>query len=86
MGILPLQFKAGQDVKSLGLTGREIYSLDGLSDDFQPQGEVSVRVERQDGHSFTFQAIARLNTSVEVEYYRNGGILHTVLRRMVKGE
>jgi aconitate hydratase len=85
MGILPLQFKAGQDLRSLGLTGLEIYSVDGLSDDFQPQGEVSVRVERQDGCSFTFQAIARLNTSIEVEYYRNGGILHTVLRRMLKG-
>jgi aconitate hydratase len=84
MGILPLQFKDGQNMKSLGLTGREVFSIAGLSDEFAPQSEVTVRVERENGETLDFKAVARLNTAIEVEYYRNAGILHTVLRRMMK--
>jgi aconitate hydratase len=83
MGILPLQFKQGQNVKSLGLTGREIYSVDGLDDKLAPQSELTVRVQRDNGETSNFKVIARLNTPVEVEYYHNGGILHTVLRHMM---
>jgi aconitate hydratase len=83
MGVLPLQFLPGENVDTLGLTGSEIFHIEGVSDDIAPQGTVVVRVERADGSQFEFKAIARLNTHVEVEYYRNGGILHTVLRRMI---
>ncbi len=83
MGVLPLQFAPGDNVESLGLTGREIYHMEGLNDEISPQSEVRVRVEREDGSVITFTAIARLNTPIEVDYYRNGGILHTVLRNML---
>ncbi len=85
MGVLPLQFQAGESVDSLGLTGREIFSIEGLSDQMQPGSLVTVRAEKEDGsEAVTFQAIARLDTPVEVNYYRNGGILHTVLRNMLR--
>jgi aconitate hydratase len=83
MGVLPLQFAPGENVKSLGLTGHEIYHIDGLDDHIKPHDEFVVRVEREDGGGTSFKAIARLNTPVEIEYYRNGGILHTVLRNML---
>ena len=84
MGVLPLQFKPGQNVDRLGLTGKEMFSIEGLSDAIAPASEISVRSVRQDGSQVVFQAIARLNTPVEVNYYRNGGILHTVLRNMMR--
>jgi aconitate hydratase len=84
MGVLPLQFKPGQNVDRLGLTGKEMFSIEGLSDAIAPASEISVRAVRQDGSQVVFQAIARLNTPVEVNYYRNGGILHTVLRNMMR--
>jgi aconitate hydratase len=84
MGVLPLQFMPGENVDSLGLTGREIFHIEGLSDDITPQSQVTVRAVRANGSQLVFKAIARLNTPVEVEYYRNGGILHTVLRRMLE--
>ena len=83
MGVLPLQFLPGENADSLGLTGYEVFHIDGLADDIQPQSEVQVRVVRPDGSEKAFRAIARLNTTVEVGYYRNGGVLNTVLRRMV---
>jgi aconitate hydratase len=84
MGILPLQFQPGQNVESLGLTGREEIDIVGLNDDLQPRQDVIVRVQRADGAVMEFRAIVRIDTPVEVEYYRNGGILHTVLRKLVK--
>ncbi|MEW5869649.1 MAG: aconitate hydratase AcnA [Chloroflexota bacterium] len=83
MGVLPVQFKPGASVDSLGLTGEETFSIEGLSDSLTPKSEVTVRARRGDGGEVAFQAIARLDTSVEIEYYRNGGILHTVLRNML---
>ncbi len=82
MGVLPLQFEPGESVESLGLTGEEKYSIEGLGDNMPPRSEVTVRAERKDGSQVTFMAITRLDTPVEVNYYRNGGILHTVLRNM----
>jgi aconitate hydratase len=82
MGVLPLQFMDGQNAESLGLGGREVFSLSGLSDGMAPRSLVTVRAEA-DGKKIEFKAVARLDTPVEVNYYRNGGILHTVLRRMV---
>ena len=83
MGILPLVYKHGDTADSLGLTGREIFHIEGLDDDIEPQSTVLVRAEREDGSNLEFRAIARLNTPVEVQYYRNGGVLNTVLRKML---
>ena len=84
MGVLPLRFVDGQNAESLGLTGREIFEIEGLSDGMAPQSLLTVKATRPNGEVVTFQAQALLNTKVEVNYYRNGGILHTVLRNMVK--
>jgi aconitate hydratase len=83
MGVLPLQFKPGQNIVTLGLTGEETYFIEGLGDDMGIQAEVEVRAIRPDGNEVRFQVIARLDTPVDVEYYRNGGILHTVLRSLL---
>jgi len=84
MGILPLKFVDGQNAVSLGLNGDEVYDITGLSDDMAPQSLMDVKATRPDGSTLEFKAKAMLNTEVEVNYYRNGGILHTVLRNMVK--
>jgi aconitate hydratase len=84
MGILPLKFMDGQNADSLGLKGDELYDIEGLSADMKPKSEVTVRAKRSDGMVIEFKATALLNTEVEVNYYRNGGILHTVLRNLVK--
>ena len=76
-------FKNGQNVESLGLTGNETFSIEGLGDDLQPMTELTMHARRPDGSEIQFQVIARLNTVVEVNYLRNGGILHTVLRNMI---
>jgi aconitate hydratase len=83
MGVLPLQFKPGENADVLGLTGHEVFDILGLSDDMPPQGEVTVKAQKPDGSMATFKAIVRLNTPAEVEYYRNGGVLNTVLRKMI---
>ncbi len=83
MGVLPLQFQEGQNPDSLGLDGRETFDILGLSNDIQPQSEVTVRAAGEDGHVVEFQADVRLDTAIEVEYYRNGGILHTVLKNLL---
>ena len=84
MGVLPLQFKDGESAASLGLTGLEIYDIEGIGDDIQPQQEVSVRArDAATGAEKRFQAVVRINSQVEVTYYRNGGILQTVLRDML---
>ena len=83
MGVLPLQFKDGQSWETLGLKGDETFSID-VSDDIQPHEELTVNGARPDGTTFSFQAVARLDTPVEVYYYKNGGILPAVLRGMVK--
>lgn len=85
MGVLPLQFLLGENADSLGLTGREIFDIEGLSDEIIPQSMLTVQAKREDGSHLTFSVIARLDTAVEVEYYRNGGILHTVLRNLLQG-
>ena len=82
MGVLPLQFMPGEDRKSLGLTGEEIFHIEGLNEALRPRGELVVRAQRPDGSEFTFRVVARIDSPVELEYYRNGGILHTVLRNL----
>lgn len=84
MGILPLKFVEGQNVEALGLTGEEVFDIEGLSDTMIPKAVVRVRATKPDGSVLEFNAIALMNTEVEVNYYRNGGILHTVLRNLVR--
>jgi aconitate hydratase len=83
MGILPLQFKPGESWKSLGLTGDEVLDIQGLEMIQSPGGEVSVKARRLDGTSLDFQALVRLNTTLEVDYFHNGGIMNTVLLDML---
>jgi aconitate hydratase len=83
MGILPLQFKAGQNAESQALTGHEKLTIRGLAGELRPRQDVTVEVERQDGARSSFTVIARLDTPVDINYYRNGGILQTVLRKML---
>lgn len=84
MGVLPLQFKAGEGWDILGLTGRESVEIVGLDETLQPMQELMVKATAADGSVKTFSVEARINTPVELEYYRNGGILHTVLRNFLK--
>jgi aconitate hydratase len=84
MGVLPLQFKPGQTAESLGLTGLEKLTIRGIAGDWRPRRDLTVEVEKQDGARASFAVTARLDTPVEISYYRNGGILHTVLRKMLK--
>ncbi|HJR81110.1 MAG TPA: aconitate hydratase AcnA [Anaerolineales bacterium] len=84
MGILPLKFMEGQNAESLGLQGDEIFDIEGLSDNLAPRSVVTVRAKKIDESVVEFKAIALLNTQVEVNYFRNGGILHTVLRNLVR--
>ncbi len=86
MGVLPLEFVDGENAESLGLTGREVYDITGLSDDLQPLQDVTVTARDEDGNVKSFSATVRIDTPVEIDYYRNGGILHTVLRGFLKGE
>ena len=85
MGVLPLQFKEGEDAASLGLTGEERFTIH-ISDDVKPQETLTVDFEREDGTKGQFEVVCRLDTRVEIDYYRNGGILHTVLRAMHESE
>ena len=81
MGVLPLQFQVGDSWQSLGLTGRESFDIDlPVADDLRPGGTLTVTATAEDGTVKRFAALSRLDTPVDVRYYLNGGILHTVLR------
>ncbi|MBE3038299.1 MAG: aconitate hydratase AcnA, partial [Chloroflexi bacterium] len=82
MGLLPLQFLPGQNVASLGLSGRELFDITGL-DQLSPGCQFSVRAESEDGRETFFRVLCRLDTALEVEYYYHGGILHKVLRELI---
>ncbi len=86
MGVLPLQFKEGQTRETLGLTGEEIFTIQGLDDSLKPRQELTVVAKAPNGGKadITFKTVVRIDTPVEIEYYRNGGILQTVLRKMLK--
>ena len=83
MGVLPLTFKEGESHESLELDGSERYDVP-VTNDVQPLQMLTITATRLDGTSLTFEAQVRLDTPVEVDYYRNGGILHTVLRQLAK--
>ncbi len=83
MGILPLQFLEGGTWQALGLTGEEEYEIEDLGDSLEPRSMVLVRARSADGRVTQFTTQARIDTPVELEYYRNGGILQTVLRKLL---
>jgi len=82
MGILPLQFLPGENVASLGLTGRETFDVVGISDGLRPHQELTVVARADDGRETRFRAVSRLDGEIDVTYLRNGGVLQTVLRRL----
>ena len=85
MGVLPLQFLPGESAQTLGLNGQEIFDITGMDDAMQAGQLMHVRATRPDRAQVQFQALSRIDTPVEVEYYRHGGILQFVLRKMLKG-
>ena len=85
MGVLPLQFLEGQSAQTLGLTGEESIDIPLLSDKLQPRSRVEVIATKLDGTKQSFDALVRIDTPVEIDYYRNGGILPTVLRKLAEG-
>ena len=82
MGVLPLVFKDGQNRKSLKLDGTEQISLSGIADGVKPRQDISCTITRADGSSETISLLCRIDTADEVDYYKHGGILHYVLRRL----
>lgn len=85
MGALPLVFKPGEGIDSLGLDGTEIFSIEGLAD-ITPGKTLKVTAQKQSGEVFSFEVITRLDTEVDVTYFQHGGILPYVLRQMMKEE
>jgi len=84
MGILPLEFPKGQTWESIGLNGEEVFEIPDLDNRLQPLSQITVRATAADGSVKEFQAKVRIDTPVELDYYRNGGILQTVLRKLAK--
>jgi aconitate hydratase len=86
MGILPLQYLPGESATTLGLTGRERFAVIGIAEGLRPHQEVNVTAASEEGRELRFRAIARLDGEIDVTYYRNGGVLQTVLRRLAAEE
>jgi len=84
MGVLPLEFMNGAGRASLGLTGEEIFDIEGVAEDLTPGKELTCRIHRPDGTAEEIPLLCRIDTADEVEYYRHGGILHYVLRDLLK--
>ncbi|KVS46640.1 aconitate hydratase AcnA [Burkholderia ubonensis] len=83
MGVLPLQFKGADSIQSLGITGDETFDIEGLGDDFKPQQDVTLVINRKDGETKRVQVLLRIDTPIEVDYYKHGGILPFVLRSLL---
>ncbi len=83
MGVLPLQFKGSDSVQSLGITGEETFDVEGLGDDFKPQQEVTLVIRGKDGKEKRVPVLLRIDTPIEVDYYKHGGILPFVLRSLL---
>jgi len=84
MGVLPLEFPEGQGAEGLGLDGTEVFSLPGLGEKLQPREKLELVIQRADGRVDKTPLVARIDTLIEVEYYRHGGILPYVLRQLLK--
>ena len=85
MGVLPLQFPTGMDDQTLGLTGEETFSINGLSNELQPGQNLKMTIHRKDNTEEKIDLIVRIDTAIEVDYYRHGGILKYVLRSLLSG-
>ena len=83
MGVLPLQFLDGVTAESLGIDGSQTFSIDGLSDALQPGQQMTVEIKTADGETRYFPAKVRIDTPIEIDYYRHGGILPFVLRQLL---
>jgi aconitate hydratase len=83
MGVLPLQFKGDTSVASLGLTGDERFDIGGIAGVLQPQQDVTLTITRKDGTTLQVPLLLRIDTPIEVDYYRAGGILPFVLKELV---
>ena len=86
MGVLPLQFVDGASAQSLGLDGSEVYHITQLHNQIRPRQRLPLKIERKDGSSETVEVVLRIDTPIEVDYYRHGGILPYVLRGLLKAE
>ena len=84
MGVLPLQYEGGESAESLGLSGHEEFSITGIEEDLKPLKLVNVIAKKSDGSEINFKAIARMDSKIEIEYYRHGGILQYVLRHFLE--
>jgi aconitate hydratase len=84
MGVMPLEFKVGETRESLGLTGQEVFDFSGIDGQLKPRQDISITAKDQAGKVITFTTTCRLDTAVEIDYFKNGGILHTVLRKLAK--
>lgn len=84
MGVLPLQYKEGDNAQSLGLTGAETFTITGIAENLQPLKSVEVAARNENGDEILFHVVARLDSAIEIEYYRHGGILQYVLRQFLE--
>jgi aconitate hydratase len=84
MGVLPLQYENGYNAEKLGLTGNETFAITGLSNDISPLQKLNVIAKKENGEDIKFKAIARVDSKIEIEYYRHGGILQYVLRQFLE--
>jgi aconitate hydratase len=85
MGVLPLQFPEGVTAQTLGLDGSETFDVLGLSNDIQPRQDVTLRITRRDGSTLDQTVRLRIDTPIEIDYYRHGGILPFVLGQLLAG-
>jgi aconitate hydratase len=83
MGVLPLQFLGADSVQTLGIKGDETFDLKGIEDDIKPQQEVTLVINRSNGESQNVKVLLRIDTPIEVDYYKHGGILPFVLRQLL---
>lgn len=83
MGVLPLQYKIGETAATYGLTGKEIFTIKGIENDVYPLKMIEMTAKKEDGSEVTIPVVARLDSNIEIEYYRNGGILQYVLRQFL---
>ena len=83
MGVLPLQFKGADSVTTLGITGDETFDLKGIEGEIKPQQEVTLVINRKDGETQDVKVLLRIDTPIEVDYYKHGGILPFVLRQLL---
>ncbi len=86
LGVLPLQYKEGENIEKLGLTGEESFSISGIAEGLSPQKILDVTAKNEEGKDIKFQVIARLDSNIEIDYYQNGGILQYVLRQFLEKE